>query len=174
MPQCARPSVLVVAREYGSRSRIATILEEAGIAVTVDEEGQAALAAAARDAYDLAIVVLEAAGGRDATALAAAVRTRHPALEVLCIPDTAVAGADAGGRRHFVGCVRERLLLAGKGPTAQAAADDAERVIAMAQIACLYRRREAANRSGAQPLAEALGREIGRVTAQSRAHEFSR
>ncbi|HVC50409.1 MAG TPA: hypothetical protein VND87_00140 [Stellaceae bacterium] len=166
MTQREPPSVLVVAHDSGSGSRIATMLEEAGIAVTAAEGGAAALAAASRKRYNLAIVAAGPAGWPDVAGLAEAIRARHPTLELLSISDTAIGPTGAGGaepRRRFVGCVRERLLRCG---TAAGTGDEAEAVIAVAQIACLHRRREAARASGAHRLADELRRQIDRVAGR--------
>ncbi|MGH7094530.1 MAG: hypothetical protein ACREFB_13475 [Stellaceae bacterium] len=175
MTQREPPSVLVVAHDSRSRNRIAAMLEEAGIAVTTAESRAAALAAASRNRYNLAIVAADPAGWPDVADLAEAIRAGHPALELLSISDAAIGPTGADGakpRRRFVGCVRERLLrcgpVASAGRAEHEAGDEADAVIAVAQIACLHHRREAAHASGAHRLADELRRQIDRVAGRYR------
>jgi CheY-like chemotaxis protein len=133
--------VLVVEGKAEDRRRIAALLGEAGIRVTAVADGAAALVALSSERFELAVV-------------GASARFDGAGLGLAVVP------FDRGEPRRSIGRVREGLLGA-----EFAEADEAERWITAAKIACLEQRQHAAYRDGATDLAASLAREIAETTA---------
>ncbi len=158
-----QPKVLVIEHDCVDSKRIAAMLEEAGIAAIAVPDWAAALAAASRGRYELAIAATSPPDAR-----------RRPGLDLLLLSEAGIAEPVAAARtpyprdpRRFLGRVRERLLCGRpRQPGDEAAAEFA---VASAKLACLHHRRRAAHHAGSRRLAEELRHEIAETALCRRA-----
>jgi len=164
-----RPSALVIDRDGNSRQRIDALLRDAGFAVADCAQSRDGLTALAHHPFDLAIIAGELRDGSDGLAAARRMQSRQDGLKVVVL---APAGTSPPARsdddlRLLAQPLDERRLgsavLELMAPEADAAT--AELGVIEAQLACLFNRQAAAERSGSAYLARDIALQIGDAMA---------
>ena len=164
-----RPSALVIDRDGNSRQRINALLRDAGFAVADCAQSRDGLTALAHRKFDLAIIAGELRDGSDGLAAAQRVQSRQSGLKVVVLapPGAAPLAVSNDDLRVIAQPLDERRLgavvLELMAPEADAAS--AELGVIEAQLACLFNRREAAERSGSAYLVRDIALQIGDAMA---------
>jgi CheY-like chemotaxis protein len=167
-----RPSALVIDRDGDSRLRVGALLRDAGFAVADCAHGRDGFAALARRQFDLAVIAGELRDGSDGLAAARRMRHRQRGIKIVVLaPDnfSRAASGDDGVRliaqpideRRFGAAVRDLMMMDADSSSHNAA----ELGVIEAQLACLFSRQAAAERSGSVYLARDIAHQIGDALA---------
>jgi CheY-like chemotaxis protein len=164
-----RPSALVIDRDGDSRRRINALLRDAGFAVADRVHSRDSLIALAQRRFDLAVIAGEL---RDGLATARRMQDWQSGLKVVVL---APAGASPPARsdddlRVIAQPLDERRLGAVVRELMACETDviAAELGVIEAQLACLFNRQAAAERSGSPYLARDIAHQIGDAMAARR------
>ena len=167
-----RPSALVIDRDGDSRRRINVLLRDAGFVVADRAHSRDGLIALAQRRFDLAVVAGELRDGSDGLATARRMQDWQSGLKVVVL---APAGASPPARsdddlRLIAQPLDERQLGAVVRELMAQEADvvAAELGVIEAQLACLFNRQAAAERSGSPYLARDIAHQIGDAMAARR------
>jgi CheY-like chemotaxis protein len=167
-----RPSALVIDRDGDSRRRIIALLRDAGFTVADRAHSRDGLTALAQRRFDLAVIAGELRDGSDGLATARRMQDWQSGLKVVVL---APAGASPPARsdddlRLIAQPLDERRLgaVVRELMTPEADIVAAELGVIEAQLACLFNRQAAAERSGSPYLARAIAHQIGDATAARR------
>ncbi|MBV8776907.1 MAG: response regulator [Alphaproteobacteria bacterium] len=125
-------NILVVVDDRARRERLAAMLAEEGFAVTAAAEGLAALRAAARQPFAMALAAARLPGSLDGPTTVRRLRARQPRLKALYIDEAAMRPLRRDPeiedgivapfeRRELIGCVFELLHRGSPADLAQRA-----------------------------------------------------
>jgi len=165
-----QPSALVIDRDADSRRRASALLRDAGFAVTGRARRRDGLAALARCGFDLAVIAGEP---RDALAAARRVHDRRAATRFLVLAPTGTPPVPEDHEHirvvprpldewRFGAAMRELMAPASAEIAGREAA---ELGLIEAQLACLFNRHAAAERSGSTTVARDICHQIGDAVA---------
>jgi len=167
-----RPSALVIDRDGDSRQRINVLLRDAGFTVADRAHSRDGLIALAQRRFDLAIIAGELRDGSDGLTAARRMQDWQSGLKVVVL---APAGTTPPARsdddlRLIAQPLDERRLGAviRELMTPEADVVAAELSVIEAQLACLFNRQAAAERSGSPYLARDIAHQIGDAMAARR------
>ena len=170
-----RPSALVIDRDGDSRQRVDALLRDAGFAVAGCAHSRDGLVALAQRRFDLAVIAGELRDGSDGLAAARRLQARQSGLKIVVLaPASATPPAKDDDElrlmaqpldeRRLSAVVRELMVPESSG----LAGRDAELGVIEAQLACLFNRQAAAERSGSVYLARDVAHQIGDAMAARR------
>lgn len=173
-----RPSALVIDRDGDSRRRINALLHDAGFTVTDCAHSRDGLVALAQRRFDIAVIAGELRDGSDGLAAARRLQAWQNGLKVVVVAPAGTSPPAPGDGdirliiqpldEHRLGAVVLDLLT----PEADVVA--AEFGVIEAQLACLFARKAAAERSGSTYLARDIAHQIRDATAARQSLRQSR
>jgi CheY-like chemotaxis protein len=177
-----RPSALVIDRDGDSRQRVIALLRDAGFAVTDRVHSRDGLSALAQRRFDLAVIAGELRDGSDGLAAARRMQNWQNSIKVVVLaPASATSAAASEDNLRLLGhpldarrlhaAVLEMMAPDAGGPAGR---DAAELGVIEAQLACLFNRQAAAERSGSTYLARDIAHQIGDAMAARRNLQQSR
>jgi DNA-binding NtrC family response regulator len=167
------PSALVIDRDGNSRHRVNALLRDAGFAVADCADSREALAALTQRRFDLAVIAGELRDGSDGVAAALRVKSWQSGIRVVVLTSAGVSpmvGSEDDLRllahpldeRRLSATVLELLTSDAGGVAGREAA---ELGVIEAQLACLFNRHAAAERSGSTHQARDIAHQIGDAMA---------
>lgn len=164
-----RPSALVIDRDGDSRRRVNALLRDAGFDIADCAHSRDGLVALAQRRFDLAVIAGELRDGSDGVAVGRRMQSWQSGLKIVVLmPEGAAPSARCDDDMRLIAHpLDERRLgaavLALMAPEADLVA--AEFGVIEAQLACLFARKVAAERSGSAYLARDIALQMRDATA---------